>query len=239
MFRYICEYLYLSMIDNKICKTLIQAIREAKWVYIVYLNKEERETKYWIAVDDIKFDNEEPRLKCHGYNPQINPDNVLDKLDLFLNKIKSATIIDFTHYDVSDSLLKKINDNMGKYSWLNYEPDVKYLLDYYEACNRLDKDPYQKESYLIPGVDLSVLMQNKLITLNKEQKEQVLKIYDEIGRAFEPDFVLFCRRKTGKENVLQIFIEPKGGHLESKDMWKKDFWAENQGRVFTNTMTSH
>ncbi len=177
MFRYICEYLYLSMIDNKICKTLIQAIREAKWVYIVYLNKDERETKYWIAVDDIKFDNEEPRLKCHGYNPQINPDNVLDKLDLFLNKIKSATIIDFTHYDVSDSLLKKINDNMGKYSWLNYEPDVKYLLDYYEACNRLDKDPYQKESYLIPGVDLSVLMQNKLITLNKEQKEQVLKIY--------------------------------------------------------------
>ena len=117
------------MIDNKICKTLIQAIREAKWVYIVYLNKEERETKYWIAVDDIKFDNEEPRLKCHGYNPQLNPDNVLDKLDLFLNKIKSATIIDFTHYDVSNSLLNEIEDNIGKYSWLNYEPDVKYLLD--------------------------------------------------------------------------------------------------------------
>lgn len=165
------------MIDNKICKTLIQAIREAKWVYIVYLNKEERETKYWIAVDDINFDDEEPRLKCHGYNPQLNPDNVLDKLDLFLNKIKSATIIDFTHYDVSNSLLNEIEDNMGKYSWLNYEPDVKYLLDYYEACNRLDKDPYQKESYLIPGVDLSVLMQNKIITLNKEQKEQILKIY--------------------------------------------------------------
>lgn len=55
------------------------------------------------------------------------------------------------------------------------------------------------------------------------RNEQTLKIYDKIGRAFEPDFVLFCRRKDGLENVLQIFIEPKGGHLESKDKWKEDF----------------
>lgn len=55
------------------------------------------------------------------------------------------------------------------------------------------------------------------------RNEQVLKIYDEIGRAFEPDFVLFCKRKTGEEQVLQVFIEPKGGHLESKDKWKEEF----------------
>lgn len=55
------------------------------------------------------------------------------------------------------------------------------------------------------------------------RNEQVLKIYDEIGRAFEPDFVLFCKRKTGVGQVLQVFIEPKGGHLESKDKWKEDF----------------
>lgn len=55
------------------------------------------------------------------------------------------------------------------------------------------------------------------------RNEQVLKIYDGIGRAFEPDFVLFCKRKTGEEQVLQVFIEPKGGHLESKDKWKEDF----------------
>ena len=55
------------------------------------------------------------------------------------------------------------------------------------------------------------------------RNEQSLKIYDEIGRAFEPDFVLFCRKKDGKENVLQIFIEPKGGHLLGKNKWKEDF----------------
>lgn len=55
------------------------------------------------------------------------------------------------------------------------------------------------------------------------RNEQVLKIYDEIGRAFEPDFVLFCKRNTGEEQVLQVFIEPKGGHLDSKDKWKEEF----------------
>ena len=55
------------------------------------------------------------------------------------------------------------------------------------------------------------------------RNEQTLKIYDEIGRAFEPDFVLFCRKKEGKGNVLQIFIEPKGEHLKGKDKWKEDF----------------
>lgn len=55
------------------------------------------------------------------------------------------------------------------------------------------------------------------------RNEQTLKIYDEQGRTLEPDFVLFCRRKNGKENVLQIFIEPKGGHLLSKDKWKEEF----------------
>lgn len=55
------------------------------------------------------------------------------------------------------------------------------------------------------------------------RNEQVLKIYDEIGRTFEPDFVLFCKRIDGKEDILQIFIEPKGGHLETKDKWKEDF----------------
>jgi len=55
------------------------------------------------------------------------------------------------------------------------------------------------------------------------RNEQVLKIYDEIGRTFEPDFILFCKRKTGEEQVLQVFIEPKGGHLESRDKWKEEF----------------
>ncbi len=55
------------------------------------------------------------------------------------------------------------------------------------------------------------------------RNEQTLKIFDESGRTFEPDFVLFCRAKTGNELYYQVFIEPKGGHLIAKDKWKEDF----------------
>ena len=46
------------------------------------------------------------------------------------------------------------------------------------------------------------------------------------GNAFAPDFVLFMKRKTGKEEAYQIFIEPKGKHLMEADKWKSDFLSE-------------
>ncbi len=58
------------------------------------------------------------------------------------------------------------------------------------------------------------------------RNERVLKIYDKNGRAFEPDFLLFARKKNGEEIIYQVFIEPKGKHLRSHDKWKEDFLKE-------------
>jgi type III restriction enzyme len=55
------------------------------------------------------------------------------------------------------------------------------------------------------------------------RNERELKIYDKLGRAFEPDFLLFAKQKTGKELTYQIFIEPKGTFLIGNDKWKEDF----------------
>lgn len=58
------------------------------------------------------------------------------------------------------------------------------------------------------------------------RNEKDLKIYDFAeGRPFEPDFVLFLRRKGApdKYDNLQLFIEPKGDNLLVKDKWKNDF----------------
>ncbi len=66
------------------------------------------------------------------------------------------------------------------------------------------------------------------------RNEQTLKIYDEIGRVFEPDYVLFCKQKHGEERVLQLFIEPKGEQLKTgKDKWKEEFLKQirNQKEV--------
>lgn len=58
------------------------------------------------------------------------------------------------------------------------------------------------------------------------RNEREIKIIDKLGRAFEPDFVLFCKEKKGEELTYQVFIEPKGNHLLSHDKWKEDFLKE-------------
>lgn len=44
------------------------------------------------------------------------------------------------------------------------------------------------------------------------------------GRRFEPDFYLFAKPKDSKDfEILQCFIEPKGGFLKKIDDWKEEF----------------
>jgi len=55
------------------------------------------------------------------------------------------------------------------------------------------------------------------------RNEREIKIIDKLGRAFEPDFILFCKQKKDKELTYQVFIEPKGTHLMIYDNWKNEF----------------
>ena len=58
------------------------------------------------------------------------------------------------------------------------------------------------------------------------RNERELKIFDKLGRAFEPDFLLFCKQRDGEKMTFQVFIEPKGEHLKGHDKWKEDFLNE-------------
>lgn len=55
------------------------------------------------------------------------------------------------------------------------------------------------------------------------RNEREIKIFDKLGRAFEPDFLLFCKQRFGEQITFQVFIEPKGNHLLGHDKWKEDF----------------
>lgn len=56
------------------------------------------------------------------------------------------------------------------------------------------------------------------------RNERHFQIYNfDDGQAFEPDFVLFLREKNGNTLIRQIFIEPKGKHLQKHEKWKADF----------------
>jgi type III restriction enzyme len=66
-------------------------------------------------------------------------------------------------------------------------------------------------------------LEKKYTNIYLIRNERELKIFDRLGRAFEPDFILFCKQKDGEELSYQVFIEPKGAHLVANDKWKEDF----------------
>lgn len=49
--------------------------------------------------------------------------------------------------------------------------------------------------------------------------------YDD-GQAFQPGFVLFLRENNGEMQIFQMFVEPKGKHLQEHDRWKERFLQE-------------
>jgi len=101
--------------------------------------------------------------------------------------------------------------NVDKADWFAYDDNYgteeeKYLIKYIESIMDKLNEKYN-EIYLV-------------------RNEKDLKIYDfETGRATEPDFVLFMRRKytEGVFDNIQIFIEPKGPQLRGTDSWKAEF----------------
>ncbi|QDY69307.1 hypothetical protein [Qingshengfaniella alkalisoli] len=70
------------------------------------------------------------------------------------------------------------------------------------------------------------------------RNEKAVKLYDfDTGRAFEPDFVLFLRKKDAKaRTILQLFIEPKGNHLRPQDDWKQEFLEQLKANARVETV---
>ena len=80
-----------------------------------------------------------------------------------------------------------------------------------------------------------VRMLDRFIIQLKEQYDEIYLLRNEghfaiynfsDGNAFQPDFALFLREKSGEMSVYQLFVEPKGAHLQERDRWKEIFLAE-------------
>ena len=163
-----------------------EGIQNGKWIYISYKNKQNEITYYWIAIKDIDL------KKKILYVSIFNDQKSLDSLDAIIkfDNILSAKLLEFTTYETPINLIDKIEKNHEDAKWLKYESFNNNILRYYLKCNELDNDPFQKDTFLISGIDKDVLLKNKQIVLNEEQEKQVLnyiknydekKIYDEIN----------------------------------------------------------
>ena len=63
-----------------------------------------------------------------------------------------------------------------------------------------------------------------LFLIRNERHFSIYNFFD--GQAFQPDFVLFLAKENGETLSYQLFIEPKGEHIEDFDRWKEDFLKE-------------
>ena len=60
--------------------------------------------------------------------------------------------------------------------------------------------------------------------IRNERHFYIYNFFD--GKAFQPDFVLFLSKENGETLSYQLFVEPKGEHIENFDRWKEDFLKE-------------
>src|SRR5690606_4798840 len=140
------------MIDKKITALIGKAIREGKYLNITYKNRSGEVTSFWISVLDISANDE---LFVNQFN--VTKDEPLLNKKIFISSIQTAEILKFSHYDVSDKLIKKIDkdESLQKYDFDSYDNNI---LNYYLECYKANTDPFLHKSHLIPNMDLTELI---------------------------------------------------------------------------------
>jgi type III restriction enzyme len=191
----------------------------------------------FLASLEITFSGTANRLK------EINHFDYLKALNGLLQNIEAAIKSNSTEYEGSDyikePIYKVFRDKEikvqkgspredGQESLVVNEPWYVYNANYGTSEEK-------KFVELFAGRFEGINQKFENIYLIRNERE--LKIFDKLGRAFEPDFLLFCKQRDGEQMTFQVFIEPKGEHLKGHDKWKEDFL--NEIRTEKKTFKTH
>lgn len=154
-----------------------EGIKKGKWIDISYKNNQNEITYYWIATKDIDLKNRQLIVDIFNDQKSFNSLNATIAFDSIL----TAQLLEFTTYETPHALINKLEHNREDAKWLKYETFNNNILRYYMKCNELDNDPFQKDTFLIKGLDKDILLKKRQIVLNETQEKQVLnyiKNYD-------------------------------------------------------------
>lgn len=166
-------------------------------------------------------------------------------------RLQEITNIDYLQAinGILQSIEADIKNNATKYKGSDYTNEPVYKI-FKDKEIRVRKDSERADGQEILVVNEPWYVYNANYGTNEEKKfvelfsrrfdglnqrfeniylirnERELKIFDKLGRAFEPDFLLFCKERDEEQMTFQVFIEPKGTHLIGNDKWKEDFLKE-------------
>lgn len=161
--------------------------------------------------------------KVASYIMSLKPEYVGSK-EFTLKRLKDI-LKDKTIY------LEKIDRNGGRGDSQNNCINDEYRLNLQNEKWYVFQDNYgtSEEKLFLKYFKTSIepKLQSKGLEYYVVRNERIadLAIYSfEDGKRFEPDFLLFIRKKEEKGSfIYQIYVEPKGSNLLEEESWKEDF----------------
>lgn len=219
------------MIDKKITTLIGQAIREGKFLNITYLNKSGEIRPFWIGILDI---NSEDELRVNMFN--VTKDEPLLNKKIFISSIQSAEILKFSHCDLSEKLIKKLDEDesLQVYEFDRYDNNI---LNYYLECYKANKDPFLYKAHLIQGVDLTELAKENPYQLKDEQQKQIIKdiYHNDYRKYYEYELAIseFSIDLPSKGKFViayrKLTLDPvnKTLHVGSKTQFNSNFYIKD------------
>ena len=156
-------------INKKVIHKIGEAIRGGKYLSIYYKNKQEEIRHFWICILDL---NNRGQMVVDMFN--VNKDEPILQTTLYLAAIQSAEILKFSHYDVPEQLIKKLQEDESLHVY-EFERYDNAILNYYLECYKANSDPFLHQAYLLPEIDLTELLQHSPFQLSLAQQQYLLK----------------------------------------------------------------
>ena len=184
---------------------LSEAIKNGKWLDISYENKNNEITYYWIAIKDINLKTKV--LSVEMFNDQKSLNSLNASIDF--ERILTAKILEFTTFETPSLLIEKIEKNKKESQWLKYESFNNNILRYYKKCNELDNDPFQRDTFLLTGIDKDILLKKKILKLNDVQEKEVLdyiKNYDKNTKDGEFNYFILSFLSIDNTNKKYVVL---------------------------------
>jgi len=144
-----------------------KSIKENKWLSIDYINKNNEKSSFWCSILDI--DIERKTLKIDMFNIFKGVQTITAQRPIPFDKITRAKVIEGTYCPCNSWLIDKIEKNISKLAWLEFDNFNDKILEYYSEAKRLDVDPYQNNYTNVSGIDTRILVEKEKILLNNEQ----------------------------------------------------------------------
>jgi type III restriction enzyme len=175
---------------------------------------------------EITFSGTANRLQA------ISPFDHLQALNGLLQSIEADIKNHSTEYEGSDYISDRIH---------NVFKDKEIRVNKYDERAKGQEEVVANEPWYVYNANYGTIEEKKFVELFSRRfeglnqkfeniylirNERELKIFNKQGKAFEPDFLLFCKQREGEQMTFQVFIEPKGEHLKGHDKWKEDFLKE-------------